>query len=417
MIKIERIKKSSIADKLGIKAGQQIVAIDNKEINDSLDLRFFETGTSISIQVSDGDFMRVYDVEKKEGESLGIEPSEFKMKLCKNDCIFCFIDQNPYDVRSSLLAKDDDYRMSFLYGNFLSLTNFTKKDFVRVIELNLSPLYVSVHATDSEKRIEIMGNKKAGKIKKDLERLSDGGIKLHTQIVLLPGVNDGDFLHETIEDLLSIESVNSIGIVPVGLTALREKLTYIKAPNAEWMKEIVDLIEPYQKQIRKKIGSTLIYLADEFYLKTGRKIPSHEYYDDFPQLENGIGMARKFLDGLEPLKVPSFDGKVLLVTGILAYGLVRKLEGKFKENGISAKTIAIKNRYFGESVEVAALLGGWDLMGQLSIHDFDIVILPPDIVNTDGFFIDGCSLEVLKEALQKRVIVCPYNIIELGNIK
>jgi len=411
------VKKSSIADKLGVKSGNHLISIDNKEINDSLDLKFFEVGSLMNVEISDGKLMRIYNIEKEEEESLGIEPSEFKMKLCKNDCIFCFINQNPDDVRDSLLAKDDDYRMSFLYGNYLSLTNFTKKDFDRVIELKLSPLYVSVHATDREKRIEMMGNKRAGKIREDLKRLSDGGIKLHTQIVLLPGVNDGEFLHETIEDLLSLSSVESIGIVPVGLTALRETLTYVKPATPKWMKEVIELIEPYQKEIRKKIGKTLIYLADEFYVKANKEIPSFKHYDDFSQLENGIGMARKFLDGLESLKVPDFKGKVLLVTGTLAYGLVRKLEGKFKEAGISAKTISVKNRYFGESVEVAALLGGWDLLGQLSVHDFDIVILPPDIVNTDGMFIDGCSLEVLRESLQKSIVVSPYNVIELGNIQ
>jgi len=417
MIRIEKVKKSSIADKLGVKSGNHLISIDNKGINDSLDLKFFEAGSLMNVEISDGKLMRIYNIEKEEEESLGIEPSEFKMKLCKNDCIFCFINQNPDDVRGSLLAKDDDYRMSFLYGNYLSLTNFTKKDFDRVIELKLSPLYVSVHATDREKRIEMMGNKRAGKIREDLKRLSDGGIKLHTQIVLLPGVNDGEFLHETIEDLLSLSSVESIGIVPVGLTALRETLTYVKPATPKWMKEVIELIEPYQKEIRKKIGKTLIYLADEFYVKANKEIPSFKHYDDFSQLENGIGMARKFLDGLESLKVPDFKGKVLLVTGTLAYGLVRKLEGKFKEAGISAKTISVKNRYFGESVEVAALLGGWDLLGQLSVHDFDIVILPPDIVNTDGMFIDGCSLEVLRESLQKSIVVSPYNVIELGNIQ
>jgi len=417
MVRIEKVKKSSIADKLGVKSGNHLISIDNKEINDSLDLKFFEVGSLMNVEISDGKLMRIYNIEKEEEESLGIEPSEFKMKLCKNDCIFCFINQNPDDVRDSLLAKDDDYRMSFLYGNYLSLTNFTKKDFDRVIELKLSPLYVSVHATDREKRIEMMGNKRAGKIREDLKRLSDGGIKLHTQIVLLPGVNDGEFLHETIEDLLSLSSVESIGIVPVGLTALRENLTYVKPATLKWMKEVIGLIEPYQKEIRKKIGKTLIYLADEFYIKANKKIPSFKHYDDFSQLENGIGMARKFLDGLESSKVPDFKGRVLLVTGTLAYGLVRKLEGKFKEAGIRAKTISVKNRYFGESVEVAALLGGWDLLGQLSVHDFDIVILPPDIVNTDGMFIDGCSLEVLRESLQKSIIVSPYNVIELGNIQ
>jgi putative radical SAM enzyme (TIGR03279 family) len=339
------------------------------------------------------------------------------MKLCKNNCIFCFTDQNPQDARESLFTKDDDYRMSFLYGNYLSLTNLTEEDFKRVIELKLSPLYVSVHATDSEKRIQIMKNKKAGKIMSQLKRLTDGGIKLHTQIVLLPAINDRDFLHETIEDLLTLSSVDSVGIVPVGLTSFRKGLFDIQKPTPDWMNEIIGLIEPYQTEIRKKRGNTLVYLADEFYIKTDKPIPPSKLYDNFPQLENGIGMTRKFLDGIESLKVPDFKGKVLLVTGTLAYGIIKILEDKFKEAGINTQTISVKNRYFGASVEVSGLLGGWDLLGRLSIHDFDVAILPPDIVNREKIFIDGCSLDILKKTLQKKIIVSPYNIIELGNIK
>ena len=417
MIKIERVKKRSIADKLGVKAGNQLISIDNKEINDPLDLKFFETGTFLNVEISDGKRTRIYNIEKEEAETLGIEPSEFKMKLCKNNCIFCFVNQNPCDVRKSLLAKDDDYRMSFLYGNYLSLTNFTDKDFERVLELKLSPLYISVHTTNGKKRIEMMKNKKAGKIKENLKRLSKGGIKLHTQIVLLPGVNDGEFLHETIEDLLSLSAVESIGIVPVGLTVMRDSLPYIEPPTLKWMKEVIEMTEPYQDEIRRKKGKTLIYLSDEFYIKTGNAVPPAEYYDDFPQLENGIGMARKFLEGLKFLKVPDFEGKVLLVTGTLAYNLIKKLANKFRKEGIKTEVISVKNRYFGDSVEVAALLGGWDLMGLISVKDFDTVILPPDIVNRDGIFIDGCSLKTLKDNLRKKIIIGPYNILELANIK
>ncbi len=417
MIEIERVTKSSIADKLGIKAGSHLISIDNKEINDFLDLKFFEMGVLLNVEISDGKQTRIYSIEKEEAETLGIEPSEFKMKLCKNNCTFCFVNQNPDDVRKSLLIKDDDYRMSFLYGNFLTLTNFTDEDYERVLELKLSPLYISVHTTNAKKRIELMRNKKAGRINEDLKRLNEGGIKLHTQIVLLPGVNEGEFLHETIEDLLSLSAVESIGIVPVGLTAMRDGLPYIEPPTPKWMNEVIMLIDPYQEELKRKRGKTVVYLADEFYIKTENQIPSAEYYDDFPQLENGIGMARKFLDSLKYLKVPNFEEKVLLVTGTLAYNLIKKLANKFRKEGIKTEVISIKNRYFGDSVGVAALLGGWDLMGLLSVKDFDIAFLPPDIVNIDGLFVDGCSLDTLKETLRKKIIISPYNLLELGNIK
>jgi len=418
MVKIEGIEKGSIADKIGIKPGSYVVSIDGREINDSLDLRFFESGAPLDLLVSQDDKEKIYHVEKDAEVPLGIEPSEFKTRLCTNKCTFCFIDQNPPDVRKPLRVKDGDYRLSFLYGNYITLTNLTNKDFDRILELKLSPLYISVHVTDSEKRIELMRNKKAGKIMENLKRLIKGGIKLHTQIVLLPDVNDREYLHETIEDLLSLfPGVSSIGVVPVGLTDFRRNLPHIRHPEPYWMNEIIEVVEPYQEEMRNKVGKTVVYLADEFYVKTGNEIPPEAHYDEFPQLENGIGMVRKFLSGLSDLTIPDFEGRVLLVTGTLACAIIWELVRRFKESNIEADVLPISNRYFGESIEVASLLGGWDLIGILSILDFDIAILPPNIVNSDNLFIDGCSLETFRNSLPMKIYIAPYDIRYLGDLK
>ncbi|MEA1913096.1 MAG: DUF512 domain-containing protein [candidate division WOR-3 bacterium] len=418
MVKIEGVKKGSIAENLGIKKGSYLVSIDDNEINDPLDLRFFESGSPLDIQVHKGDQEMLFHIEKEEGLPLGIKPAGLRIKRCKNNCIFCFINQNPTDVRKTLLIKDDDYRMSFLYGNYITLTNLTDKDFERIIKLKLSPLYISVHTTDPEKRIYLMKNKRAGRIMEDLNYLIRNGIKLHTQIVLLPGVNDGEYLQKTIEDLLSMyPSVESIGIVPVGLTVLRDSLPYIRPPSPEWMVDIIKKVEPYQMEMQRKTGKTVVYLADEFYLKAVNKIPPMDYYDDFPQLENGIGMVRQFLSGLSDLEVPNFRGRILLATGTLAYESILKLAKKFKESNIQAEVLPVKNRFFGNSVGVAGLIGGWDLLGRISILDFDVIILPPDIVNRDGLFIDGCSLDIFRRNLPMEIYVAPYNIGELGGIK
>lgn len=418
MVKIEEIEKGSIAENLGIKPGSYLVSIDGREINDSLDLHFFESDDILDLLISLDDEENIYHIEKDPEVTLGIKPSEFKTRLCTNKCTFCFIDQNPPDVRESLLIKDGDYRLSFLYGNYITMTNLTNKDFDRILELKLSPLYISVHTTDLEKRVELLRNPKAGRILEDIDRLVSGGITLHTQIVLLPDVNDKEYFHETIEDLLSLfPGISSVGIVPVGLTNLRSSLPDIRPPDSPWMDEIIGIVEPYQEEMRKKVGNTVIYLADEFYIKTGNKIPPEVHYDEFPQLENGIGMTRRFLDGLKYLKIPNFDGRVLLVTGTLAAGIIWELVNYFKESNIKVDLLPVSNRYFGDSVEVAGLLGGWDLLGIISMLEFDVVILPPDIVNSDSFFIDGCPLKTFQDSLPMEVYIAPYDIRKLEDLK
>jgi len=417
MVKIKGIRKGSIAEKMGIKKGSYLISIDGKEINDSLDLRFFESCNSLELSISMGREEKIYHIKKDADIPLGIKPTEFETKICTNNCTFCFVNQNPPDVREALLIKDDDYRLSFLYGSYITLTNLTDKDFKRIIELKLSPLYISVHATNPEKRVELMKNPLAGRILEDIKRLTGAGIKLHTQIVLLPDFNDGEYLNETIEDLLSFyPSIESIGIIPVGLTDFRRGLPPIKNTEPEWMNEIIKIVEPYQEEMLKKAGKAVVYLSDEFYLKTGKKVPPEEHYGEFPQLENGIGMIRQFLSGLAELTIPALKGKVLLVTGTLASSVIWELAKHFRESGIEAEVLPVRNRYFGGLVEVAGLLGGWDLMGVISVLDFDMAILPPGVVNSDGLFIDGCSFETFQSSIPLDVYIAPYDIRDLGRI-
>lgn len=418
MIRIENVRDGSIAENLGIESGEYVISIDNREINDPLDLKFFESGSSFNIKISNGKRTKNYHVEKEAGIPLGIEPCEFKTKICNNHCIFCFVNQNPRDVRDSLKFKDDDYRLSFLYGNYITLTNLEDDDFNRILELKLSPLYISVHATPPEKRVELMRNHKASRINEQLKLLAEGGINLHTQIVLIPEVNDGEVLQETIEDLLDLyPSVLSVGIVPVGLTDYRNNLPKIKNPDPEWMEEVIETVVPYQREMKKSVGEPVVYLADEFHIKTENCIPPAEHYSDFSQLENGIGMARKFLEGIKDTEIPDLGDRVALITGTLAYEIIEELADKFRESGIHAEVIPFVNRFFGPRVEVAGLLGGWDLLGRISILDFDSILLPPDILNRNGLFIDGCSLDIFKNNLPMNIYVGPYDIRNLESIK
>ena len=367
MLLITDVEKGSIGDRAGLKPSQYILSINGERVDDALDFRFHTADEILEIEIREGEeIFRVY-VEKDIDQDLGVQVKDFVIRRCQNNCIFCFMDQLPGDARKSLFVKDDDYRMSFLYGNFITLTNLVENDFKKIERLRLSPLYISVHTTNPSLRESIMRNKNAGKIKEQMMRLISSGIKLHTQIVLLPGINDGEEYLSTVEDLASMyPGVLSIGVVPVGLTAHREGLPLIISPDSDWAKEIIHISKPYQEKFREQFGITFLYLADEFYILADEEIPKREFYDDFPQIENGIGMVRRFLDGLEYMEVPQMSGRTILVTGVLAEPFAKKLEEKFKKTRQRAETVVVKNRYLGSSVTVAGLLPGWDILAMVS---------------------------------------------------
>ena len=417
MLLITDVERGSIGDRAGLKPSQYILSINGERVDDALDFRFHTADEVLEIEIREGEeIFRVY-VEKDIDQDLGVQVKDFVIRRCQNNCIFCFMDQLPRDARESLFVKDDDYRMSFLYGNFITLTNLVENDFKKIERLRLSPLYISVHTTNPSLRESIMRNKNARKVKEQMERLISSGIKLHTQIVLLPGINDGEEYLSTVEDLASMyPGVLSIGVVPVGLTAHREGLPLIISPDSDWAKEIIHISKPYQEKFREQFGITFLYLADEFYILADEEIPKREYYDDFPQIENGIGMVRRFLDGLEYMEVPQMSGRTILVTGVLAEPFVKKLEEKFKKTGQRAETVVVKNRYLGSSVTVAGLLPGWDILAMVSMIEGENIILPPDVVNSDGKFIDDFSIDDMRKFTGKRVYVAPSDITELAGV-
>ena len=417
MLLITGVEQGSVGERYGFKPQQYILSINGERIDDPLDFRFFTADEVLEIKVREGEEIFSIRVEKEAYEDLGLEVKDFVIRQCQNKCVFCFMDQLPKDARRSLFIKDDDYRMSFLYGNFITLTNLVENDFLKIEKLRLSPLYISVHTTNPSLRESIMGNKNARKIKEQMERLISSGIKLHTQIVLLPGVNDGEEYLSTIEDLARMyPGVLSIGVVPVGLTSHREGLPLIIPPDGDWAQEIIDLSLPYQERFRKEFGKTFLYLSDEIYILANYDIPDFDYYDDFPQIENGIGMVRQFLDGVESMEVPLLSGRTLLVTGVLAGRFVKNLEEKFRKSGQKVDTIVVKNRYLGPSVTVAGLLPGWDILAMVSMYEGENIILPPDVINQEGKFIDDFSIEDFRKFTGKRIYVAPGRIEELAGV-
>ncbi len=408
---IKDVQKNSIAYQVGIRPGDSLLSINGQPICDILDYRF-AVGDTVSVEMAitkaDGQGWLV-DIEKDEDEGLGLDFAQDifdHMRVCQNRCQFCFIDQLPPGMRPSLRIKDDDYRHSFLFGNFITLSNLKAADWDKIISMRLGPLYVSVHAMDPEVRVAMLNNKRSGCIKQDLERLYRAGIKVHTQIVLCPGLNDGPILQDSIRQLAQLyPTVQSIGIVPVGLTRYREGLPQLKPCHREKSRQLIAQVEDYQREFRKRFGLGLVYLADEFYLQADEPIPSAEYYDDFEQLENGIGLTRCFRDEFAALKaglptaVPLRE--IYIITGVAGEIALEPICRDLNHiAGLSVQTIVVPNRFLGEMVNVTGLLSGRDIIDTLGKHYKGKQLLLPEVLLKAGeeLLLDDISLKQIAEA-------------------
>jgi putative radical SAM enzyme (TIGR03279 family) len=350
----------------------------------------------------------LYDIEKDEEDQLGIVLAEMKILSCGNDCIFCFVDQNPKGLRNQLYFRDGDYRLSFMYGNYTTMTNAGPAILQRIITQRLSPQYVSVHVTDYETRRRLMGLKKDDQILEKLRLLHDNGIDMHTQIVLCPGINDGAALAKTVEDLYTLRRhVISLAVVPVGLTDHRFGLTELKKVDRSYALALLDMIENLQRRYRKECGRGFVYASDEFYIVAGRDIPPARLYDGFPQIENGVGIVRSFIRDTRrqaarfPARI-SPARNLMMVTGVLAEGFMREqiLPLFRKVRGLHVELVAAPNILFGQNVTVAGLLSGKCLYSALhGIECGDLLLLPPDILNTDALFLDDTTVPQLTQQL------------------
>ncbi len=338
------------------------------------------------------------------------------MKVCKNRCVFCFIDQLPRDMRKSLYVKDDDYRYSFLFGNFITLSNLKEEDWQKILGMRLSPLYISVHCIDPAIRIKMLRNTRAGNIASDLQRLKDAGIKVHTQIVLCPGINDGRVLEDTILKLSKYyPSVYSIGIVPVGLTGHRDKLPDIRSFTMNESREIIKITDNFQKVFRRQFGRGIVYLADEFFITANNEFPDASYYDDYCQVENGIGLSRILLDDFtcleSSLPVQIEDNEVYIITGMLGISILSRAADRLnKIRGLSVRIVPVENQFFDGNVTVTGLLTGKDIINTLKDNYMGKKVILPDIVLKDGqdVLLDDISLKQIIDSTKAdiRVAAC-----------
>lgn len=420
---IDRVIPGSIADELGIDPGDALLSVNGDVPEDLLDYRFLIAGDEIEIEVlKQNDEIWTCDVEKEYDEDLGMgfaQDTFDGIRSCANKCVFCFVDQMPADMRESLYVKDDDYRLSFLHGNFVTLSNLTSRDMNRILQMRISPLYVSVHCTNPVLREELLGNKRSGEIMDQLKALAGAGIDMHTQIVLCPGLNDGDELTRSIDDLSSLwPQVRSIAIVPVGLTKYRDNLHDIRRFTPDEAEQLIDRIRGKQKEFIKEYGSPLVYLGDEFYVLARRKFPESRFYGDYPQLENGVGLVRLFYESFEKAEnklPPAFDKKknVALATGTSGEYVLKPVVDRLNRiENLRVETVGIKNSFFGGHVSVAGLLTGIDVLRALKEKPlFDLVLLPSVMCKRDEpVFLDGMTPSELQKGLNT-----PVKVIEIDD--
>ena len=419
-VKISNVKNNSICALKGIASGDELLKINGEEIMDVLDYDFYMAEQNLTLTFKCGDGK--YRVVKSKSADCGLEFETYlmdKQQHCKNKCIFCFIDQLPKGLRPSLYFKDDDSRLSFLFGNYITLTNISEHEVERIIKMHISPVNISVHTMNPELRVQMMKNKNAGKSLDIIKRLADAGIKMNTQLVLCPGINDGAELRRSIEELSALyPSVQSIAAVPVGITKFREGLEKLEPYNKETAGEVIDIIEEYSQKFRKEFSMGLCYPADEFFIKAERELPSDDYYDGYPQLDNGVGLVRSFcddfLDELEYCNEKTTNKKVTLATGADFYPYLCKLCKKAEEKyGIEIQVKKIINNFFGETITVSGLVTGIDLYEQLKDCDLgEYLILPSSMISdytnhteNKNKFLDDMTLEELEERLNTKIIL------------
>lgn len=419
MVKITAVEAGSRAEKAGVLPGDELVSINGEEIRDVLDYRFYLADKTIVLSLLRD--KTPYEVTVKKGtyDDIGLDfstPLMDEKQACRNKCVFCFIDQLPKGMRKSLYFKDDDSRLSFLHGNYITMTNMTDRDIDRIIKMRFSPINVSVHTTNPELRVKMMKNKRAGAVLSYLPRLAGAGIELHCQIVLCRGLNDGAELDRTMRDLAALSpAVDSVSVVPAGLTDHRDGLYPLTPFTPEECAAVIKQVDAFASECLEKHGSRLFFCADEFYLSAKLPIPEESYYEGYPQLENGVGMIRSTLEDFryELSSAPSADPAapsrtVTVATGVAAEGLMRELARMTMEKypHLTVRVKTILNDFFGHSVTVSGLLTGQDMQRQLTGFPIgDALLIPSSSLRAgEDVFLDDMTLSDLSEALAVPVI-------------
>ena len=424
---IKEVLKGSIAEEMEIEVGDYLLSVNGQEIHDIIDYRFLTADEELLLEIEkqNGEVWEI-EIEKDYGEELGIEFGGGimdKAKSCSNKCMFCFIDQLPKGMRETLYFKDDDSRLSFLQGNFVTLTNMKEEDIQRIIKYHISPINISVHTTNPELRVKMLSNRFAGNVFERMKQLSEAGIQMNAQIVCVPDVNDKDELKRTINDLYELYPyVNNVAVVPIGITKYREGLAKVKTFNKETSKETIEMVNVLQARFYKEVQEPFVRLSDEFYIVAGMEVPGEEFYNGYEQIEDGVGVTRCFINAIErDLEFLDLNskGSYSIVTGTLAYDEVKKAADKIcaKNPKIHIDVFKIINNFFGDTITVTGLLTGTDIIDQLKGKIKSKYLLMSDNMFRRGYelapesaiMLDDMTIEDIERELDVKVITCDFS--------
>ena len=425
-MRIEQVRPDSIAEEVGLVPGDRLIRINQARVRDSLDYRYWSSEDVLELDILQASGRRVLiDVEKDPDEDLGLSLHEPPYQACANKCVFCFIHQNPKGMRKAVYFQDEDVRLTFLYGNYVTLAFASDAYLERIMVQRLSPIYVSVHATDPELRRMLLGSPKAKDILPILRRLAGGGILIETQIVLCPGLNDGAALRKTVDDLATMyPAVESISIVPVGLSEHRQGLYHLEPVTVDYARSMIDTVSAWQDELRERLGHPLVYLSDEWYLMSSTPLPPPSFYEDCPVVENGVGMVTQFetdmAEQTRSLPVRATEPfNPTLVTAVLAKDVVKSslVEPLNRVENVEAKLVVARNTFFGPGITVSGLLTGQDILRALKDEEVgDRVYLPPNVLNDDGLLLDEMTLPALSERVGAPVELFPEHVRDLPGL-
>lgn len=419
MVTVRSVERGSYAERAGVLPDDILISVNGNDVKDVLDYRYYITEKNLSILIHRGPELLTVNINKGQYDDIGLEFDTFlmdKKQTCRNKCIFCFIDQNPAGMRDTIYFKDDDSRLSFLMGNYITLTNMTESDIDRIIKMKMSPINVSIHTTDPELRCKMLSNRFAGQVLSYVKKLVDGGIVINAQIVLCKGVNDGDRLKRTLADLEALHpGIGSVAIVPAGMTAHREGLFPLEQFSASEAGEVIDLIDSFGDRFAKRHRVRLFYPSDELFLLAGRTMPPEDYYDGYPQIENGVGMIRSMngefksaLSDLEQSDSPPSDFYFSIATGVSASGFINSITSKLCErfDRLHGNVYTIENDFFGHTITVAGLICGCDLIKQLSGKRLGShLFVSSSMLRDEGdLFLDGVSVHDVEKALSVKLV-------------
>ena len=421
-VRIFSVSPGSPAEKAGILPDERIKSINGEPITDEIDYQALSLSNTLLIEIDNKGTVRDVRIRKNECEPLGLcldETEAMKPRHCRNRCMFCFVDQMPQGLRETLYVKDDDWRLSLMMGNYVTLTNVSDEEFERILSRKASPLYISVHATDPEIRCVMLRNRNAGSLMDRLRRLKENGLQFHCQVVLCPGVNDGPVLDHTIEDLASLYPASqSMAIVPVGLTKYREGLATLKGFDEDSARQLIEHVRGYQIRFLNELGTRFVYPSDEFYCICHESIPEHSEYEDYPQIENGVGMLRLLeQECQEAYEYLFFDGypetekrNILIPTGVSARPFIETITRRYAPPGTNVNVIAVRNRFFGETITVTGLIVGSDLIDELKGISCDEILLCDTMLRANtNKFLDETTLDDVKQALNVPIRVVQNN--------